>query len=170
MNDRPRVSTATLKPVSALKLVEFSREHLYYEIRMLYGACALLKKNPENVYVRNSLLESFVIHASIILDFFYKPPIKADDAIAVHFMKDKRKWKSALPPFDKYFRKFGRKRNREVVHLSYKRLDLKPHQKKWYSYIMVEQIKKIVDIFLEEADSGLIHPVLYELKSKNFKI
>jgi hypothetical protein len=67
---------------------------------------------------------------SAILDFFYKPQIKEDDARAVHFMSYPRDRKALLPPYEKYFKDFDRKRNQWVVHLSYKRLEVLPEQKR----------------------------------------
>lgn len=152
--------------VSKEKLIEFSGEHLYYEIWMLYGVTNSLLKGVEDEYVYNALLESFVIHASIIIDFFYRPQVYSGDARAVHYIPDVASWKEALPSYDRYFKKFHRKRNREVVHLSYKRLDVKPEEKKWNIRKIIKPIRKIVDLFLEKADPKLLHPQMQELRTK----
>lgn len=145
-------------------LILFSGEHLYYEIKMLYSLYDILKTKVNDVYVYNALIESFVIHTTILLEFFYKPQIKPDDAKAVHYVKDRKKWKEAIPSFDKYFRKFSRKRNRELVHLSYKRLDVKPDEKIWYPDKTTIHIKRLVNTFLKLADPELIDPKLHEFK------
>ena len=51
------------------KLIEFSGEHLYYEIWMLYHVNEALAKGVKDQCVYNALLESFVIHASILRSF-----------------------------------------------------------------------------------------------------
>ncbi len=150
--------------ISKEKLVTFSGEHLYYEIVMLYGATRMLQEGVTDMIVYNALLESFVIHASNILDFFYKPASQPDDAKAIHYVRNVKKWNEALPSYAKYFRKFNRKRNKEVTHLTYKRLDVKPHEKKWGSPEITKQIQHIVDCFLTQADPEHLHPNIYELR------
>ena len=152
--------------ISKKRLIDFSKEHLYYEIDMLYGSVKTLVDGVENPYIYNALLEAFVLHTSIILDFFYKPQIKRDDARAIHYISDRKSWAGALPPYDRHFRKFSQKRNKDVAHLSYKRLDVPQEGRSWGAVKIVKEIQKIVDTFLDKADPKLIHPRLYELRSK----
>ncbi|MDP2653242.1 MAG: hypothetical protein Q8Q08_04345 [Candidatus Omnitrophota bacterium] len=147
------------------KLVAFSGEHLYYEISMLYGVSQSLIRGTTHLHIYNAMLESFVIHASVIIDFFYKPQSGPEDAKAVHFMSDVKEWRAVLPPIDKDFRDFQKKRNRHVVHLSYDRLNVRPEDKKWGSPKLTRKIRRIVDLFLEYADPDRVHPRLYELRS-----
>jgi hypothetical protein len=153
---------------SKKQLVDFSGEHLYYEIWMLYGVTQLLLEGVKNPYIFNTCLESFVIHASNILDFFYKPPLQPDDAKAVHFM-DKEQveaWKALLPSYAHHFKRFNRKRNKEVMHLSYKRLEVKPQEKSWGVENITGHIKELVNQFLRLANPAYIHPKMYELQSR----
>jgi len=83
------------------KLIAFSGEHLYYEIWMLYGVTKKLQTEITDPYVYNALLESFVVHASIILDFFYKPQVKPDDAKAIHYLNSIEEWNNLLPSYAK---------------------------------------------------------------------
>ncbi len=148
------------------RLIEFSGEHLYYEIDMLYGVARILhEQNIEDSYIYNALLESFVVHASNILDFFYRPQIKSDDARAVHYMDDLKKWSNLLPPYEKHFERFDNKRNKRVMHLSYKRLDVPTEEKKWGSPKITKEIQKLVDLFLDKADPRYLHPRIYTLRS-----
>jgi len=147
------------------QLVTFSGEHLYYELHMLFGVNRLLNEGAHDQYIYSALLESFIIHASAILDFFYKPPRKPDDASAIHFIADVKKWKVLRPSYDKYFRKFHRRRSREVVHLSYKRLEVKNEEKLWDKGKIVAPIRQLVATFLETANPNLLHPHLRKLES-----
>jgi len=148
------------------KLIAFSGEHLYYEIWMLYGVTDILLKGVADEYVYNALLEAFVIHASIIIDFFYRSEIYDGDARALHYIHNIKGWRAALPSYQKYFKEFHRKRNKEVVHLSYTRLDVKPEEKRWNARKIIKQIRKIVDLFLKQADPELLHPRMYELRTR----
>ena len=146
------------------QLIEFSKEHLYYEVAMLYGVAEHLQKDIKDFYIFNALLESFIIHMTIILDFFYKPQMKADDAKAIHYIRDVRAWKIKLPKMESYFRHFYRRRSKEVVHLSYRRLEIRGEAKRWDVTSNTKKIKRIVDLFLEAADTQLIHPNMYKLQ------
>jgi hypothetical protein len=148
------------------KLIEFSGEHLYYEIWMLYGVTEKLLKGGQDEYVFNALLESFVIHASIIIDFFYRPQVYGADARAIHYIADRKKWKESLPSYQRYFKKFHTKRNKEVVHLSFNRLEVRPEERPWNARQIIKQIRKIVDLFLDQADPRLLHPKIYELRTR----
>lgn len=145
-------------------LLAFSGEHLYYEFNMFFGLSKLLGKGVNDQYVYSALLESFIIHTCLILDFFYKPPRKADDASVVHFIDDIKKWKKLRPSYDKYFRKFHRRRSREVVHLSYKRLEVEKSEKLWNIAKVVPSVCQLFSAFLETANPELLHPNVHKLK------
>jgi len=147
------------------QLAAFSGEHLYYELNMFFGISRLLKSGVHDQYVYSALLESFVIHTCLIIDFFYKPPRKTDDASALHFVRNIKKWKELRPSYDKYFRKFHRRRSREVVHLSYKRLEVEKAEKQWDLGKIVPPIRRLVSVFLEVADPQLLHPRMHKLRN-----
>ena len=147
------------------RLIDFSGEHLYYEVKMLYGVVEILLDGVEDLYVYNALLESFVLHTSVMLDFFYRPAKEFDDARALHYVRDVKAWKEFLPVFNTKFGDFTRKRNKEVMHLTFKRLKVEPQEKQWGVRKLTKEIKKLMDAFLEQADPERLHPRIYELKS-----
>jgi len=151
------------KRITADKLVAFSQEHLYYEFAMLFGVVDILQKEVEDVYLYNALLESFVVHAANILDFFYKPMIKEDDAKAEHFMDHPQAWRKILPPYEKHFKKFDMKRNKRVVHLSYKRLEIHAEDRRWGVRKIAKEIKKLLKLFVKNANPQHLHPRIIEL-------
>ena len=147
-------------------LVDFSGEHLLYEIEMLYGVTRILVAGADDVYIHNGLLESFVIHASNIHDFFYKPQIKADDVKAVHYMADAKRWSKILPAQSDTFKRFNKKRNKWVMHLSYRRLEVEPGERRWGAPQLTKELAKLVDLFLDHADPHRLHPKILELHSR----
>jgi len=155
-------------PFDKQRLRDFSEKHLFYEIAMLYGVHeALETKNFDaQPFIFNALLESFVIHTSIILDFFYQSQRKPDDARAFHFMKAPRKWRKILPPPNREFTTFITHRNKRVVHLSYKRMDSYIGQRPWNCAKIIKEIHIIVDLFLDNASKEYVHPKLYKLHSR----
>jgi len=60
---------------------------------------------------------------------------------------------------------FHRRRSREVVHLSYKRLDVKKSEKLWDIGKIMPSIRELVVVFLDVADPKIIHPRMYQLKN-----
>jgi len=151
------------KRFPADKLTAFSQEHLYYEFAMLFGVVEILQRDVEDVYLYNALLESFVVHAANILDFFYRPPVKPDDARAEHFMDHPQAWRRLLPPYEKHFKKFDMKRNKRVVHLSYRRLDVRPEDRRWGIVKISKEIRKILKLFVKNANPRSLHPRIQEL-------
>jgi hypothetical protein len=70
-------------PRSSADLHDYSAEHLYYELTMLYATVEQLKGNshpsrdgavtgdPVNIVVTNALIESFATHARAVALFLY---------------------------------------------------------------------------------------------------
>ena len=83
--------------------------------------------------MHNALLESFLVHARIVFDFYCKPPShptnyhgEEDDVSAEQFFDDPQTW---LPIREKLFPKFRGKItevNKHLAHLTYTRIDEKP--------------------------------------------
>lgn len=54
------------------ELLDYSREHISYELLMLYATAARLVNDPkvhDDWVVKNALLEAFTIHARVIAAF-----------------------------------------------------------------------------------------------------
>lgn len=62
----------------------FLDEHYVYEINMLMLTYFGIPIEHDD-WKRNALMESFAVHARVLLDFFLTPP-KGDDVVADHFM------------------------------------------------------------------------------------
>lgn len=161
-----KIVMSKYKDITHEQLKSFSGEHLYYEIFMLYGVVDILKQKPDfdNEIILDALIESFVIHTQIILDFFYIPQMKPDDAKAIHFVKNVGTWKKEIPSYDRYFRRFNRRRSREVVHLTYSRLEVSKEDKPWDIQKTTQHIQKVVNLFIEHADPRRLHERVYALK------
>ncbi|MCA9401019.1 MAG: hypothetical protein KC713_05295 [Candidatus Omnitrophica bacterium] len=150
--------------ISDETLNAYSQEHLYYEFSMFFGVSKKLReKQFDDLFSYNALLESFVIHGSNILDFFYKKQLRPDDAKALHYVNDPKHWKKILPPFEPNLQSFNTRRNKQVVHLSYTRLNVQPHEKVWHATKVTEQMTERVRLFLENADPKKIHPKIFQI-------
>lgn len=69
---------------------EFLAEHYLYEITMLRMTFKAIPRETD-IWRRNALMESFAIHARVLMDFFISKP-KNDDIVARHFIAPNINW------------------------------------------------------------------------------
>jgi hypothetical protein len=85
----------------------------------------------DDEYLRTTyaLLESYLLHARVLHDFFYKDQSR-DDIVAEQFVAN---WGSLRPVQDAYLGDEDRKKrlDKAVAHLTLKRLEYDRDQKKW---------------------------------------
>lgn len=107
---------------SADRLRRFADEHLLYEPGMLHDLTVKLmnRHHRDDPVVENALLESFGIHSRNLIDFLWLGrPMKDTDAIASDYVID---WKA--PAMSERLSGVKDRVGKEMVHLSYKRLDV----------------------------------------------
>jgi len=113
---------------------------LHYEIDMLNKiAGSLNRRKRRKGFIWDALVESFVVHTRILIEFFYPPekiryPIEknltnaVDTIIAPDFFLDESKWKECLPDWLKDVRDRAHKL---LAHLSYSRVFKYENDKGW---------------------------------------
>jgi hypothetical protein len=131
------------KPSRPKKTTEESQKAsnaLHYEINMLNKvADSLNKRKRRKGFIWDALVESFVVHTRILIEFFYPPekiryPIEknltnaVDTIIAPDFFLDESKWKECLPDWLKDVREHAHKL---LAHLSYSRVFKYENDKGW---------------------------------------
>ena len=86
-------------------------------------------ETDDNFRTTYAFLESYLIHARVLHDFFYKEPIK-DDIVAAHFVPD---WDHLKPPLHAYLATDDRRNrlDKSVAHLTLKRLEYDLGDKRW---------------------------------------
>ncbi len=147
MPDRKRRSQGELGSI---------RDHLLYELKMFFGcASAMASGVCHGGTIGNALLESFTVHARILLDFFYagapksadeqpKPPQK-DDVIAEDFFEDPAHWLSSRPTMTEELKKVHFRVGKEIAHLTYFRSRLA--DKNWPFAIIANDMHQVVAAF-----------------------
>jgi hypothetical protein len=134
-----------------MKNVEFLSEHLLYEIWMLFKTALFLSQNDMQFYNsdifprKNAFLESFVIHARLIINFLF-PNSKSqynDDVNVDDFIKTDGIWKTKYKEIPDYLKKIQTPINKSTAHLTYYRIDKK---QKWD----ISKISKELGIILKE--------------------
>lgn len=145
-------------------MIKFSEEHLYYEMWMLISIEEELRTVIQDTPKCNALLESFVIHAAILIEFFYSKGNHPDIARASDYIMNGQKWQECIPPYGRYSELIRNRRNEEMAHLSYKRLSVLPEKKPWRIDLIALQLRVFFNQFLENVNPQLLHPKLYTLR------
>jgi hypothetical protein len=102
---------------------------VFYELKMFRGAAEKVMElgKPNDPVLYNAALESALLHARNLLDFFTGEPTDKDDIHAAHFIntpKDKEnRWTSAKMPLLMAQRT---DLNYSISHLTYRRTKRKP--------------------------------------------
>lgn len=125
-------------------------KHLSYEIQMLYGTANLLAQG--NIYswaVHNALLESFLIHVRIMLEFLYAQKPWPDDVIAEDFFDDPNEWVQARPKKSDLLKDAHKRAGKQLAHLSYTRLAITPEKKAWRFMKIAKQVDQVFKKFLK---------------------
>jgi hypothetical protein len=112
--------------MTASELRSWASEHLMYEVDSLVYATVELGKTPEG-RIENALLESFAVHARCLNDFLWhdRRKSKPRDAFAADFCRPGawEKTRDALPQDALGEVRRRRRFGREVMHLTYDRID-----------------------------------------------
>lgn len=138
-------------------------DHLYYEISMFQK---LVKGMASGIagesVINNALLESFGIHTRALLWFFYAENSRDDDIIADDFFSTPTEWQSIRPPLTEILDKAKKRADKEIAHLTYKRIDISPEQKKWEFLLISHDMNIVFEKFFDTVkldflgDGGMI--------------
>jgi len=137
---------------SEKELSDYAKEHLYYEIMMVIKARNAIKQNyiirAKNVIdlgltIRNALLESYLLHIRILIDFLINTErLKDDDVLAIDFFEDIDGWKAIIAPKKERLETLKKRLNKELAHLTYTRANKKPEERGW----TLNEHKEILDL------------------------
>jgi len=119
-----------------------------YEWNMFEWCANELQKRPEDYAYRNCLLESFLMHARVLHDFFMFGP-KEDAVSAQDFFDDPSTWQIKSRKLCPYLSKERRRLQGMVPHLTYRRLNYKrTGQKPWNVTAIIDDITRAWAFFL----------------------
>ena len=146
------------------ELLAFSGEHLDYEIKMLYETIFRLALKQQDQVIAFALLESFGIHATIILNFMLNNTDDPEDAVANHYLLDREAWKKTSSKYRKELNFIFRRRDKELAHLSYERKNVKQSEKQWNFIAIGREISELIDSFIDSSNKSLLHSNIVALK------
>jgi hypothetical protein len=145
--------------IYAQELFDFSADHLYYELWMLYETGARLVHDPAvpgDFVLRNSLIESFTVHARTLAAFLYPDEVRPrdDDVISDHYVKDIEEWRTARGPMPPELKEIMRRTGKEIAHLTTKRLPPGDPKKAWAPGAIVQALTAPLKLFRAHVPPG----------------
>lgn len=119
-----------------------------YEVWMLRSLANILAiDNQGQGVIHNALVESFLIHARLLIEFLYRDTqMKDDDALAKDFFSPATKWQGIRPVKSRLLEETTQAANKHLVHLTYTRLEEK---KQWPCIKIANDIETVLKVFHE---------------------
>lgn len=138
------------------QLLDYSGEHLLYELQMLHLVALNLPKDKS--FLTSALLESFAIHLRNLTDFFYtgREDARGDDLIAADFCDPASSWDPG--PMPQTLRDAKDRANKEVSHITYKRKDASDPAKPWPVGRLASELNVLAQRFAAVASDRKLHP------------
>jgi hypothetical protein len=131
-----------------INLAAFAGEHLFYEAQtFIYARKALKSAGLQSQ--KNVLIESCSLHLRNLVDFFYQSNAKADDVIAADYVAD---WDKKCPAISSLLEKARTRANKEVAHLTTKRIAGSPQEKSWDFDAVSAELRPAIAKFVEVVD------------------
>jgi hypothetical protein len=135
-------------------------EHLHYEVWMfLTLARALATGVFGNGPINNAALESFTVHARVLLDFMFAERPREDDVIAEDFFSTPEEWPRLRGGLPDSLANLRTRVGKEITHLSYVRLTVTPDTKPWPFVTIADAIEGLVHRFIQSAPLEHLAPV-----------
>lgn len=132
-------------------------DHFHYEIGMFQNLVRGLASGiAGDSVINNALLESFGIHTRALLGFFYADNSRDDDVIADDFFSEPTEWQSIRPPITEILENARKRTDKEIAHLTYRRIEISPKEKGWDIILIHSDLEKVIDIFLNSVEPDLL--------------
>ena len=124
------------------------------------------EKLSEDRSFTNMGLETFLLHARNLREFFYGEEKYPHDARAYHFFADKECWEKMRPDETDSIKDVAKRGNKELAHLTYKRISGTPPEKGWDCGKILSDLLGVVKVFLDKLPEKYSGNKLNDLKSE----
>lgn len=132
--------------------LQAASNHLHYEYWMLTSIAQSLGTGISGQgWLNNALIESFVIHLRVLIDFFYPESVQNDDVIAADYFNNDAEWNNIRPPMTENLKAWKIRAHKEIAHLTYARLKVTAETKGWPFIEIAESINLVMDIYLKNV-------------------
>jgi hypothetical protein len=139
------------------QLIDYSGEHLLHELSMLWELAQILPNRKPSTET-SALIESFGIHLRNLVDFFYRKG-HGDDVTARDFVDQTTSWNPTEPSS---LTSAHQRANKELSHLTQKRLSGNPPEKAWATAVLLREIDAVAREFAAKASVKKLHPKVRE--------
>lgn len=135
----------------------FLKEHVYYEISMLHYSFGQIKTEPDNQYMTNIILESFVLHSRNLIDFFLlNKKVKIDDVIALDYHTKSRTWFKIVEKHQTFLKMIKHRADKELAHMTLKRKYGILDEKSWDYETIYSVLKEIINQFINDLEDDAV--------------
>ena len=140
-------------------------EEVYYEISMFTRLMNLLAsdKYKDKKVIFNALVESYLIHTRLLIDFLYNDKSFYDDDIfAIHFYSTPTEWKEGIGNKSEYLNNLKKQIDKRVAHLT----NIRNVNKKWDYKRIRDEIIPVFDKFIKSISQNYLSPKWGEYKKE----
>ena len=136
------------------ELLEYSKEHLCYEIWMLLEVGKI--ENTFGQVFTNMVIESFVVHLRNLITFLYPTSsVHSTDISAKDFFINPDIWESKRPSLSQILENARNRAHKEMGHLTTERITGADDPKKaWNRSELINEIVPILSLFCGSADKN----------------
>ncbi|MFN8400086.1 MAG: hypothetical protein U0X74_08725 [Anaerolineales bacterium] len=132
-------------------------EHLLYEVWMFTSLTRGMASGVFNEgVINNALLESFTIHARVLLDFLFAENPRQDDVIAEDYLPSLDEWVKIKAAKSEKLENIYTRVGKEVAHLTYVRQTIVPQAKGWNFIEIANEINSVFNSFLALVPKNLL--------------
>lgn len=154
------------------ELRDYSADHLYHEMWMLYDTGTRLVQDPavhNDPVVKNALIESFTVHARSLAKFLFPKEGKKfpDDVTSDEYVDDVQQWRQArgptIPPdLEGIIQRTGK----EIAHLTTKRHPSGTPEKVWSPKPILQTFLQQLVLFATHVPPGRLDVKVTDFISK----
>jgi len=153
---------APRQPLPDQELLDYSAEHVAYEVQMLRGTKALLAAIATgaldvSLVMKNALIESWMVHLRDLVEFLYPAVPKQGDVIATDFFDSRAEWERIRPSQSESLKKARKRANKELAHLTTGRKGPGDREKGWAFHDLTSELVDVLRTFGEKASEAKLH-------------
>lgn len=144
------------------RLERIAKNNLSYVIRMLNSTATLQSDSTIENY---AFLESFLIHARILIEFLYRGPTKKDTILAEDYVDNWKTYKGGADQLSiKYLNFEKRRMNKLLAHLTEEGSMSEGEHKKWDRMRICNEINKGIIFFLDAPGNKISEEVKSQIR------
>lgn len=127
-------------------------EHLFYEHWMLQSLALKIHAGEiRNRVVQNALLESFVLHTRVLIEFLYAETAWHDTVLAIDFFAQPDDWFALRLPISTTLKSAKARVGKDAAHLTYTRLETTQQTRRWPIREIAKDIQVVMKVFEDNA-------------------